>query len=333
MEKEIYGYIYCIRNLINNKIYFGQTSRDFDIRYKRGIENTHNEHLNKSISKYGIDNFVIDKQFDIAFSKYELDTLERMYITLYNTTDRNLGYNILGGGSNGKHTEESKYKISIANKGKLAGEKHPMYGKNLSEETKRKIGEGNKGKVITAELIAKRNETIRKNNTFKGENNPMYGRKGKLSPSYGRCGEKHPMYGKKHSEEMKKKWSEDRKGKPKSEKTKKLMSENHSRYWLGVKGEEHPLYGRPLSEEVKLKIGEANKGKLAGEKHPFAREVICVTTGKIFKTAKEGGEYYNTSNSSIGACCKGKLKSSGKLEDGTKLVWMYYKDYLKQKNL
>ena len=28
-------------------------------------------------------------------------------------------------------------------------------------------------------------------------------------------------------------------------------------------------------------------------------------------------------------CCKGKLKSSGKLPDDTKLVWMYYEDFLK----
>ena len=28
-------------------------------------------------------------------------------------------------------------------------------------------------------------------------------------------------------------------------------------------------------------------------------------------------------------CCKGKLKSSGKLPDDTKLVWMYYENFLK----
>ena len=140
----VYGYIYCIKNKLNNKLYFGQTTLDFNARYKRGIENSHNEHLRKSIAKYGTSSFEIDEEFDIAYSKEELDKLEQMYIILYNTTDRNFGYNILSGGSNGKHSEESKLKISLGNKGKCAGEKHCMYGKHLSDDVKKKLGEGNK---------------------------------------------------------------------------------------------------------------------------------------------------------------------------------------------
>ena len=41
-----------------------------------------------------------------------------------------------------KHTEETKIKISEANKGKPS----PMLGKHLSEESKRKISESRKGK-------------------------------------------------------------------------------------------------------------------------------------------------------------------------------------------
>ena len=77
MEKEIYGIIYLIKNKINNKIYIGQTTQDggFDRRYhtKDGIKDTHNEHLRNSINKYGIENFYINKEFDIAYSKEELD--------------------------------------------------------------------------------------------------------------------------------------------------------------------------------------------------------------------------------------------------------------------
>ncbi len=42
---------------------------------------------------------------------------------------------------------------------------------------------------------------------------------------------------------------------------------------------------------------------------------------------------YNIDNSSIAKCCKGKIKFAGKLEDGTKLHWMYYEDYEKQNNV
>lgn len=44
-------------------------------------------------------------------------------------------------------TEDEKKKMSEALKGKMTGEKHPNYGKHLSEETKKKIGNANKGHI------------------------------------------------------------------------------------------------------------------------------------------------------------------------------------------
>lgn len=73
-----------------------------------------------------------------------------------------------------------------------------------------------------------------------------------------------------------------------------------------------------------------NHADFSGKKHPRAKTVICVTTGKIFDTAKEGARYYNIkSRGSVTECCKGKGKSAGKLPDGTPLVWMYLEDYEK----
>jgi len=65
------------------------------------------------------------------------------------------------------------------------------------------------------------------------------------------------------------------------------------------------------------------------------RKVICITTGKKFDNIVEGvKEYriYKCTDSQIIKCCKGKAHSAGKLEDGTKLVWMYYEDYLEQQS-
>lgn len=56
---------------------------------------------------------------------------------------------------------------------------------------------------------------------------------------------------------------------------------------------------------------------------PSAKSVICITTGRIFYTIKEASEYYNINRRNISACCLGKRKSSGKLPDGTKLIWKY----------
>ncbi|CUP74269.1 NUMOD3 domain-containing DNA-binding protein [Clostridium baratii] len=132
-----YGVIYLIRNNINNKIYIGQTAvkGGFDRRYCHDLEkNTHNIHLKRSIEKYGIEAFYIDKEFDIAYSQEELDKLESMYISIYNATDSRYGYNIRSGGSNSPLAESTKKKLSESKKGKYKGEKNPMYGVRLCGE-------------------------------------------------------------------------------------------------------------------------------------------------------------------------------------------------------
>ena len=54
-----------------------------------------------------------------------------------------------------------------------------------------------------------------------------------------------------------------------------------------------------------------------------SKKIICITTKMIFSSIKEGSEYYDMCRTNINACCKGKRKTAGKLEDGTKLVWRY----------
>ena len=142
---EIYGYVYMVRNKINGKIYFGITIYNFYIRYCGNIaKHTHNEHLQNSIKEYGIENFEINEQFDVAYNEDDLWDLEDMYICLYNTLDRRYGYNKKRSGSkhkgHGKMSEESIQKIREIQTERLA---------NMSEEEKRqwgeKISKANKG--------------------------------------------------------------------------------------------------------------------------------------------------------------------------------------------
>lgn len=287
--KEIYGVIYLIRNEINSKVYIGQTVRSFDERYYNNVAKyTKNEHLRRSIEKYGIENFYIDKEFDVAYSQEELDRLEDLYIKTYEATNPNKGYNKKFGGSSGKHTEETKNKLREIN----LGRKH-------TEETKNKLSELRKGK-------------------YTGENNPFYGRQHseetikKLREL--NLGENSPNYGKRLSDETKKKLSEAKKGKKHTEETKQKLREIN--------------LGKKMPEEVKKKISESMKGS----KSPSARRVICITTGKVFDTAKEGGEFYGCNRNHISSCCTGKRNYCGKLDDGTKLQWAYYEYYLLEIN-
>lgn len=156
---ERFGIIYLFINNINGKIYVGQTTNTFDDRYGKNIlKRVSNEHLKRSIEKYGINNFTIIKEFDIAYSKKELDELEDLYIKMYNTTDNNYGYNKKYGGANGKQSEETRRKNSEGHKGLKASEEtkqklsksqtgsgNGFYNKKHTEETKRKISEANSG--------------------------------------------------------------------------------------------------------------------------------------------------------------------------------------------
>jgi len=127
-----YGYIYQIRNKINNKRYIGQTvnKRGFRSRSCKLNELLRNYNFNSylcnSLKKYEINNFEF-KIIDSAISQNELNRKEDFYIQKYNTLDHSYGYNLKCGGNNGKHTFETKKKISEMRKGKYNGKDNPNW--------------------------------------------------------------------------------------------------------------------------------------------------------------------------------------------------------------
>lgn len=178
MKNKIYGIIYMVRNTVNNKIYFGQTTRTFKERYSYSIKNTRNQHLRNAIEKYGIDSFEIIEEFDIAYSKEELDGLEKLYIGVYNTTNSDFGYNKMDGGYNGKPNDEVRKMLSERQKGEL----NHNYGKETPQDVKHKISQTlkeryktqehhSKGRKLTDEHKAKVLQNLQYSNQ-NGANNP-----------------------------------------------------------------------------------------------------------------------------------------------------------------
>ena len=53
------------------------------------------------------------------------------------------------------------------------------------------------------------------------------------------------------------------------------------------------------------------------------RSVICVTTGEIFNTIKDAVKKYKVHSTNVSQCCRGNVKHTGKLPDGTPLEWQY----------
>lgn len=84
--------------------------------------------------------------------KEELNRKEKELIEPHLGKDYCLNIAVGGAGgdtSSGCHrTEETRAKMSAAKKGKMSGDKNPMYGKRHTEETRIKISAAKKGKYI-----------------------------------------------------------------------------------------------------------------------------------------------------------------------------------------
>lgn len=148
--------IYMIQNKVNNKIYIGQAV-DIEDRWgehRRGLRGGyhHNKHLQNSWKRDGEENFEFTVLLECEESN--LNMYEEYYIFDLMTFDPRVGYNKDYGGKSGRPTEETKRKLSEARK----GEKHHMYGKQLSEEAKRKMSESHKGRQFSEETRRKLSE-------------------------------------------------------------------------------------------------------------------------------------------------------------------------------
>ena len=99
------GYIYCIRNKINNKKYIGKTSiqRGYKIRWRNHKTNLkYNKHPSKNLqydyNKHGLEVFefiVIDEFtfYNKELLEKALNDMEKFYIKLWDTENNIKGYN------------------------------------------------------------------------------------------------------------------------------------------------------------------------------------------------------------------------------------------------
>lgn len=152
IERNVYGQnigIYKITNIINGKIYIGQTQETFLRRYwhhqwcLRNNEH-HNRKLQNAFNKYGDENFVFS--IITVCDKEELNDLEIKYIKENDSVNK--GYNISEGGQETNITqyipEETRKRIGELNRQRMLGSK-------LSEKTKQRMREASKHLSPSAE--------------------------------------------------------------------------------------------------------------------------------------------------------------------------------------
>ena len=119
--------------------------------------------LHKAIRKYGKENFIITELDRSNDKNYCLNILENYYITKYNSTNKNIGYNSRFGGECGNFTDETKKKLSISAKKRYLNKNyvHPCKNKTYEEIY------GKEESLIIRHKISKNHKNVN------GENNPM----------------------------------------------------------------------------------------------------------------------------------------------------------------
>src|SRR5688572_4474169 len=173
------SFVYLTTNLVNGKIYIGQHNGSKSWYYGSG------KAFYNAFRKYGKENFRREILVDNIENQALLDDLEIHYIRLYNSTNKDIGYNIHPGGRGGTISNDTKEKIRKA----LTGRKRPqgvveklknrdlsylrtkevrekvankLRGVPRSEEVKRKSSEKMKGRKPTEYCLKRKVEVQEK---------------------------------------------------------------------------------------------------------------------------------------------------------------------------
>ena len=63
------------------------------------------------------------------------------------------------------------------------------------------------------------------------------------------------------------------------------------------------------------------------------KAVYCTTTNEVFNSIMDAVRAYGGNESGIRKCCRGEMKTSGSLQNGTRLTWVFLKDYVEMNNM
>ena len=135
-------YVYKITNTVTDKVYVGQTTyknpRNRWSAHKCDLKRNrcNNQYLQRAWNKHGEEAF----QFDVvaeATTQKQLDKLEVQLIAELQTRNPLYGYNLRSGGARGKHTEETKRKLSASRNKLYASAKGRKLKQHLSALAKK----------------------------------------------------------------------------------------------------------------------------------------------------------------------------------------------------
>lgn len=265
-------YIYKITNNINGKIYIGKhidkSETGFDDYMGSGIK------IIMAQKKYGKENFTKEILEECVLDN--IDEREKFWIKKFNSTNRDIGYNITSGGDGGD-TLTTHPDLNLI-KQKMSKSSPRRSGWHHSEQTKEKISKINLGRKLNRVITEEQRREI--SERLKGKNNPNFGKhktveerriikeantglvywnNGKINKRSKSC----PGEG----------WV---KGILVSQESADLRSKTH-------KGIESAFKGKHHTAESRLKLSKSHKGLLKGANNPAAKSIEIISpTGEIF---------------------------------------------------
>ena len=145
--------IYCIKNLINNKVYIGK-SINIEVRIQRHFyclrkevrdKKQTNRYLFDSFKKYGEGNFIwfILETFEEVNDGLLADR-EIYFMDLFNSCNRDFGYNLRRDSSTKTEVHEDTRKLISENN---RGDKNPNFGNKWTQEQKDRMSRIKKNRV------------------------------------------------------------------------------------------------------------------------------------------------------------------------------------------
>jgi len=136
--------IYCIRNIISNKRYIGQSSNLETREYTHFSQLQNREHFNqylqRAVNKYEITNFIFEVL--IYCEANELKKYEQFFVDYFSDNSYNICKELVGTTFGIKYSNKVRKYLSKINSGK----NNPMHGKNHSKKTKLKMRRAALGK-------------------------------------------------------------------------------------------------------------------------------------------------------------------------------------------